>query len=199
MVLPSDEMTTAYPVAEKMGRFAKFAQATHLLCRLLQIMADTSIDEDFREEQKLQFEKTILATIRMVSGPITGPNGAHAMICFSFVLYGDTLDTEPSTPLELSQRNHAEDVLEQGAKTSALAGFHFLEGTALPAEKVAALVLHWQYRAGAFHQKMRRERANQENYVNLETIKQGLIALERRWKVAGLYLRMLESRELMQL
>src|ERR1700755_1832121 len=98
-------MTIANPIAEKMGRFAKFAQATHLLCRVLQIMSDTSIDDDFREDQKLQLEKAILATIRMVSGPVTGPKAAHAMICFSslFILYGDVLDTPPSTPLELSR------------------------------------------------------------------------------------------------
>jgi hypothetical protein len=201
MVSPADEMTIAYPAADKMGRFAKFAQATHLLCRVLQIMADTSTDDNFREEQKIQLEKTILATIRMVNGPVTGPQGAHAMICFSslFVLYGDSLDMQPSTPLEHSRREHAKDVLEQGAKTCAMSSFHFLKGSGLPAEKVAALVAHWQYRAATFFLRMRSERVNEDDLANLATIKAGLRALEKRWKVAGTYLRMLEARELMQL
>ncbi len=200
-VSPTDETSIANPVADKMGRFAKFAQATHLLCRVLQTMSDTSIDDDFREEQKLQLEKTISATIRMVSGPLTGPRAAHAMICFSslFLLYGDVLGTQPLTSLEFSRREHARDVLEQGAKTSAMSGYHFLEGSGLPAEQVAAFVLHWQYRAATFYLRMISERAHDEDAFHLATIKRGLRALEVRWKVAGTYLRMLEARELMQL
>lgn len=199
LVSSGDVMTIAQPVTEKMGRFAKFAQATHLLCRVLQIMSDTSIDDDFREEQKLQLEKAILATIRMVSGPITGPKAAHAMICYSslFILYGDVLEMQPSTVLELSRYEHARDVLEQGAKTCAVSSFHFQEGSGLPAEKVAALVLHWQYRAAAFYLRMSTFRSNDEDLVHLATIKSGLQGLETRWKVAGIYLRMLEARELM--
>ncbi|KAJ9613933.1 hypothetical protein H2200_002069 [Cladophialophora chaetospira] len=201
LVSPADEMTIANPVTEKLGRFAKFAQATHLLCRVLQIMSDASTDDDFREEQKLQLEKAILATIRMVSGPVTGPKGAHAMICFSslFLLYGDILNTQPSTPLELSRYEHARDVLEQGANTCAETSFHFQQGSGLPAEKVAALVVHWQYRAAAFYLHMRTVRANDEDLFHLTTLKTGLCELEKRWKVAGTYLRMLEARELMQI
>ncbi len=200
-VSPADEMTIACPATDKMGRFAKFAQATHLLCRVLQIMSDTSIDDDFREQQKLQLEKTIMATIRMVNGPVTGPKAAHAMICFSslFILYEDVLDTHPSTASGLSRYEHAREVLEQGAETSAMSSFHFLEGSGLPAEKVAAMVVHWQYRAATFYLRMKTARANEEDAFHLATIKTGLRALERRWKVAGIYLRMLEARELMQL
>ena len=130
-------MTIVFPAADKMARSAKFAQATQLLCRVLQIVTDTSIDDDFREEQRPQLEKTISATLRMVNGLLTGPAGAHAMICFSsqFVLDGDVLDAEPSTPLEFSCREHARYVLEEGAKKCAMPSYYSLRDVACQPRK----------------------------------------------------------------
>ncbi|KIW31640.1 uncharacterized protein PV07_03258 [Cladophialophora immunda] len=82
MVTPYDRMTISCPATERMGRFAKLAQATHLLCRVLQHVADHSMDAEFRESQERQLEKAIQMSIRMVSGVLKGPAGAHAQICY---------------------------------------------------------------------------------------------------------------------
>lgn len=79
-----DEMPISCPSTEKMGRFAKLAQATHLLCRVLEHVSDRSLAPEFRETQERQLEKTLQASIRMVSGALRGPTGAHAMICYRY-------------------------------------------------------------------------------------------------------------------
>ncbi|OAG42371.1 hypothetical protein AYO21_03247 [Fonsecaea monophora] len=189
MVTPHDRMTISCPSTERMGRFAKLAQATHLLCRVLQHVGDDSMEAEFRETQERQLEKAIQMSIRMVSGVLKGPAGAHAQICYSslFVLYDDALRIEPSTPTELRRRDHARDLLERVSKTCSTSSAHFLQGNALPVEMVTPFVLHWQYRAAAFYVRMVRERSNSDHARSLETLKMGLRRLDTRWKIAGTY------------
>ncbi|KIX95323.1 uncharacterized protein Z520_08840 [Fonsecaea multimorphosa CBS 102226] len=199
MVTPHDKMTISCPATERMGRFAKLAQATHLLCRVFQHVSDHSMDAEFRESQERQLEKAIQMSIRMVSGVLKGPAGAHAQICYSslFVLYDDVLSIEPSTTAKLRRRDHARDLLERVSKTCATSSGHFLQGNALPVEMVTPFVLHWKYRAAAFYVRMMRESPNSDHEKNLEILKSGLRTLDSRWKIAGTYLRMVEAREIM--
>jgi hypothetical protein len=80
MLSPNDEMTISCPSTAKMGRFAKLAQATHLLRLVLQHVSDPSMDPKLTH----QLEKTIQALIRMFTGALKGPGGAHAMICYRY-------------------------------------------------------------------------------------------------------------------
>ncbi|OAP61022.1 hypothetical protein AYL99_06026 [Fonsecaea erecta] len=203
MVTPYDKMTISCPATERMGRFAKLAQATHLLCRVLEHVSDHSMDAEFRESQERQLEKAIQMSIRMVSGVLKGPAGAHAQICYRgesslFVLYDDALNIDdPSTPAELRRRDHARDLLERVSKTCATSGSHFLQGNALPVEMVAPFVLHWLYRSAAFYVRMIRESSNSDHARSVEILKEGLRTLDTRWKIAGTYVRMIEAREVM--
>lgn len=44
-----------------MGRFARFAQATHLLGRVLRHVSDTHADTEFRTEERVQLYRTLSA------------------------------------------------------------------------------------------------------------------------------------------
>ncbi|KIW91202.1 uncharacterized protein Z519_08098 [Cladophialophora bantiana CBS 173.52] len=190
MVTAYDGMTISCPSTERMGRFAKLAQATHLLCRVLRHVGDRAMDPEFRESQERQLEKAIQMSIRMVSGVLKGPAGAHAQICYRgsslFVLYDDAFNIEPSTPAELIRRDHARDLLERVSKTCSTSSGHFLQGNALPVEMVAPFVLHWKYRAASFYVRMGRESSNSDHARNLEILKMGLKKLDARWKIAGI-------------
>jgi hypothetical protein len=48
-----------------MGRFARFAQATYLLGRVLRHVSDEMIDMSFREEEATQLRRTLLALVKL--------------------------------------------------------------------------------------------------------------------------------------
>lgn len=85
MLSPDDEMTISCPLTARMGRFAKLAQATHLLHLVFQHVSDSSMEPAFRQKQALQLEKTLQASIRMFTAALKGPGGAPAMICYRYV------------------------------------------------------------------------------------------------------------------
>jgi hypothetical protein len=82
MLSPDDAMTISCPLTARMGRFAKLAQASHLLRLVFQHVSDSSMDPVFRQRQALQLEKTLQALIRMFTAALKGPGAAHAMICY---------------------------------------------------------------------------------------------------------------------
>jgi hypothetical protein len=50
-----------------MGRFARFAQATYLLSRVLRHVSDSNMDREFRTEESAQLLRTLSALVNLTT------------------------------------------------------------------------------------------------------------------------------------
>ncbi len=80
--------TVSSPTTLKMGRFARFAQATYLLGRVLKHVSDRTTDTEFLEEEAIQLRRTLNALANLVR--LESDNAAmefctQSSICYAYV------------------------------------------------------------------------------------------------------------------
>ncbi|KAE9366738.1 hypothetical protein N431DRAFT_384656 [Stipitochalara longipes BDJ] len=184
--------TVTSPSSFSMGRFARFAQATYLLGRVLRHVSDRTVDPSFHDEEAAQLRRTLLALVKLseVESKVRELEFcSQTATCYSALLI--LADSENSS-------NKKESVIGI-AKEMARVSNDFVSGLGMHAEYISPFMLHLTYSSIVLYMEMNQETYNDASMQALIALKQSLQVLESRWNAAGAYLEILKAKEIMQL
>jgi hypothetical protein len=189
------------PLSAEMGRFCLTAQVAILLERIIQNISDTSSQDEFRKEEAKALDNTAAALTNValeearsrginVCSPITACYSARMLLRdperagalrpetpSGHILYNSTVESEIAGAML---------TIAQAACTSSRCG----------EEEYTPFCLEAQYRCGIFFARRYQSNENHEDLEAFKSIKNMLGVVNSRWKLAGLYLQMLEARSL---
>ncbi|EME46578.1 hypothetical protein DOTSEDRAFT_70550 [Dothistroma septosporum NZE10] len=221
-MLPTDDsswdrgqMLAAAPLALSASQtiraapFARTCQASHLLGKVVRHLNDKNLPTDYRYTEALQLHRTLQALSSVLPGeaaeddPSQRPTLCTSMaICYSALLmlydaYSCTEKIVESGPEEqlVMQKVSIDGLSEVSTQVVHLARRvrDFIEKAG--PERVSPLVIDSLYQAAANYAWYVRESSSPECQERLQEIKEVLIILDRRWKVAGEYLKIVEATE----
>jgi hypothetical protein len=185
------------PLSAEMGRFCLTAQVVILLERIVQNISDTSSHDEFRKEEAKALDDTAAALTNValeearsrginVCSPVTACYSARMLL--RDPERAGTL--RPETP-----DGHTVEFEIAGAMLT-IARTACALSRPCGEEEYEPFCLEAQYRCGIFFARRYQSHENHEDLEALESIKNMLRVVNGRWKLAGLYLQMLEARSL---
>ncbi|RFU30654.1 hypothetical protein B7463_g5701, partial [Scytalidium lignicola] len=201
-LLPSSEPSTIGSSSQlKMGRFARFAQATYLLGQVFRHVSDHQRDDTFFEQEAAQLNRTLHALIHL-SRSEAEMRGlefcTQTAVCYCALLILEY----PSSP----KRNSAlvggqlDDYPTVGpdviSRESARMSQNFLPGGYIPLVEVSPFVLHLLYKCCIILSSSSRE-PTVEDANSLTTLQEALKFLTQRWLASEAYLNILAARKTM--
>ncbi|KAJ3496780.1 hypothetical protein NLG97_g2406 [Lecanicillium saksenae] len=186
---PADACTLGSANTLEMGRFARLAQAAHLLSLVIKDVAEGSDDT-------AQLRRTIFALVHVsrIEAHMRKLELCTQMsTCFSAILLLD----HPSSFQNECQRGHPDLSPESSS---------VLEATLKMAERItyaydaikdiiSPFVLHVNYKAASVYLKQAVEEPTSDAAHYVATLKKSLKLFSQRWSVADTYLSLLERRE----
>ncbi|KAI9764835.1 MAG: hypothetical protein M1840_007981 [Geoglossum simile] len=198
----------------QVGCFARLAQASHLLGRVLRHTNDLPADIPFRLEEARQLDRTIRALYKLLPGE--GPEDSISIsnplaICFSAImtLYSPyTCQAPGQSPSELTYSAETLTSLKSLSSEVARLAHDILTSlspnhanrnpsspTTYNIEQTSPLILDCMYQAAANYAWLVRETGERE-YVDSFQVLKGLFGVVAgRWRAAGEYLKILEVTE----
>ena len=191
--------TAASPADVRMGSFARLAQSTYLLSRVLLWKADTNTEPDFKEEQRAQLDRTLhsLISLSLYEGRVRRMTiCAQTAISYSalIILHSPSfLESDISVrPITMEMRINLEkreaiEILRPAAKATSLKSRAFLVGPNGPrsTSQTSPLLLHWCYLAASVYLQVIESSGIDDQIGPLEILKTKLKIMSERWLVAG--------------
>ncbi|RFU31126.1 hypothetical protein B7463_g5209, partial [Scytalidium lignicola] len=186
----NESFTLSSPSSLSMGRFARFAQATYLLGRVLRHTRDHTADANFHEEEAVQLRRTLHALVNLAQVEERVRQlefCTQISICYSALLILGDPETVPSSE---------NSIIEAIAKVACQIAKDFLLGLIVPLEKISPFMLHLIYHSAVIYMEINQETRSDESAQALNHLKKTLRVVEKRWKAAGVYLEILKAREI---
>ncbi|KAK4627040.1 Transcription factor BOA15 [Fulvia fulva] len=214
-ILPTDDsswdqgqMLVAAPLALSASQtiraapFARTCQASHLLGKVVRHVNEKNLPADYRFTEALQLHRTLQALSSVLPDEAAEDDPTHKptlctsmAVCYSALLtlydaYSCTekrLENGPEEQLVM-QKEAIDGLSAVSAEVVHLARRvrGFIEKAGLG--RVSPLVIDSLYQAAANYAWYVRESSRPECHERLQEIKEVLVLLDRRWKVAGQYL-----------
>ncbi|KAF2170076.1 hypothetical protein M409DRAFT_64442 [Zasmidium cellare ATCC 36951] len=189
--------------------FARTCQAAHLLGKVIRHLNDKNLPADYKFNEALQLHRTLRALCEVLPAeaeeddPTVKPTLCSPMaICYSglLTLYDQYACTEramenaPETQLVMQKEaiDGLGDISSQ-AMDLARRVRTFVDRAGL--QRVSPLVVDSLYQAAANYAWYVRESSSPECAERLAELKEILLLLDRRWKVAGEYIKIIEATE----
>ncbi|KAI9836990.1 MAG: hypothetical protein M1819_000639 [Sarea resinae] len=185
--------------------FARTCQASHLLGRVIRHLNDRTVNRSILLAEATQLERTVRALSLLLSDEFQEHHTAVSTpmaICYSALMaiydaYAchEANDVE-NTPEEIGMQGNAIGGLKTMTKEIMILARHLRETLAADGTAwVSPLVTDCLYQAAANYAWLVRETHNSENAEALNEIKATLAVIDRRWRVAGEYIKILEANE----
>ncbi|USW53994.1 hypothetical protein Slin15195_G073130 [Septoria linicola] len=184
------------------GPFARTCQAAHLLGSILRHVNDKAMPAEYRSEEALQLHRTMRALATALPDEAGGDDIPHGpslcsamAICYSglLTLYDAYSCTDrgknETTETQLQMQKESIDGLrEVTAQALQLARrvLAFVEQSGIG--KLSPLVIDSLYQAAANYAWYVRESSDAECREHLRQIKEIMLLIDKRWRVAGQYL-----------
>ncbi|EMC98574.1 hypothetical protein BAUCODRAFT_145643 [Baudoinia panamericana UAMH 10762] len=188
--------------------FARTCQASHLLGKVLRHINDKSLPLDYRFEEALQLSRTVRAFAMLLPEEAESDDPSHPTLCTSMALcysailelfdaYSCTERAVPNAPdTQVVMQEEAIRGISDfsaGALTLARRIRSFAERVGLG--RLSPLVLDALYQATANYAWYVRESSDPSCAEHAAELKEVLVMCDRRWKVAGEYIRIIEATE----
>ncbi|CZR56322.1 uncharacterized protein PAC_06210 [Phialocephala subalpina] len=180
-LLPSSEPSTIGSQSQlKMGRFARFAQATYLLGQVFRHVSDQPRDDAFYEQEAAQLNRTLHALIHLSQSEAETRRlefCTQTAVCYCALLIleapvGGQLGDYPTIEPDVISRE------------SARMSQNFLPGGSIPLAEVSPFILHLLYQGCIILSSSSRElRAEDTNSLIL--LQEALKVLTQRWLASG--------------
>lgn len=190
------------PASASMGRFARFAQAAHLLGRVLRHASDRIADFHFHKQEGIQLYRTLRALVDLSEAEAIERNldfCTQKATCYSAII---VLYNHGSIPREMRRSTQKDETLMNVAEVVSLQAIrlckYFLRRypDGLPIRHISPFLHDFFYRSIIRLQEICRETGNEAFMEESKMIKNVLGTLATRWKAAGAYLQIIEAREL---
>ncbi|KFY50634.1 hypothetical protein V495_00145 [Pseudogymnoascus sp. VKM F-4514 (FW-929)] len=194
---PKYAMTASTPVNINMGPFARLAQATHLLDRVLRHVQDSAMPAKPREEEAVQLDQALRALVAFTAAETTQRQMklcCHTALCHSaMALLHRRYLTSQCTDSDVSvhRRSLARDTMDRVSLEFFLESKKILSGEWPSLDTTSPLVLHWGYEASLHLARSVRAEPQEGTGLALETVQSALQKTNTRWKAAGAYLNIL--------
>ncbi|KAL6872834.1 N-terminal binuclear Zn cluster-containing protein [Trichoderma novae-zelandiae] len=196
---PEDAYTLRSANALDLGRFARFAQAAHLLGQVLRHVAQGSL-----ESETAQLRRTILSLVS-VSGLEAHLRQLEfcspAAVCYCGILLLDysqakIKDGAESSVTTLNQSSTKTNLIAQSAlqMSAYIAQRPYMEIH----NRSSPFVLHMMYRVALLYLEASRSTPGGTNADKLHVVKHGMEIIGRRWQIGQSYLSLLSRHEIMQ-
>ncbi|PQK17042.1 hypothetical protein BB8028_0007g02410 [Beauveria bassiana] len=178
----------------EMGRFARLAQAAHLLSLVIQDVAEGSHDSS-------QLRRTIFALVhvsRLEARVRRLELCTQMSTCFSAILLLDHRDSHrdlalgrPSSRSGATLSPESSSVLQSTMEMAE----RIIRAHGTVRNIIAPFVLHVNYKAASIYLQQAIEEHDSEAASHVATLKKSLELFSKRWLVADVYLSLLERRE----
>ncbi|KKY18851.1 putative fungal specific transcription factor domain protein [Phaeomoniella chlamydospora] len=214
-VLPSDdapwdqgEMVTSEPIfvssatSVKAGPFARTCQAAHLVGRVVVHKNDRSLDSPFRFSEAVQLHRTIIALASLLPSEFeTAPErlSTAMALCYSamLALYDPYSCTESNEGEHTVEETEMQGIAISGLQATADEVLRFAQHLkrtmTYDLAAISPLIADSLYGAASTYAWLASERGTPEMVASYNNLVEALRLLDMRWKVAGEYIRMLET------
>ncbi|KAL7790695.1 hypothetical protein V8C43DRAFT_73258 [Trichoderma afarasin] len=198
-VKPESNLTLASCSSLEMGRFARFAQATSLLGKVLRHICEDNIEESLHYEERIQLQRTLYALVNLsvVEGQVRNLEFCtQTATCYSAIL---ALYQPAITAANLKCRSAVNDSLntpEAVSRHTAMMVQNFQPRGDIPVNTVSPFCLHLIYQAALVFTRNTQEIELGDKSSLLEQLKWGLGILSKKWKAGELYSHILAAQEM---
>ncbi|KAH7121770.1 hypothetical protein B0J13DRAFT_648559 [Dactylonectria estremocensis] len=204
---PGDVVTMSTGFTLKTGNFARLAQATYLLSQALRLISETAVENDLaHSNQVMQLRRTIHSFVDAEDREVEVRRvefWAQSELCLSTILL---LQEHHLQRLRSDISRDGTQTLQEGLWSEARTALDRLSmvaefyNTACPEtegsnEFVPIFLIQAMYQAASLLLTMSKASQDEETIPRLETAKQILRLIKRRWRLAGVYLHILETQE----
>lgn len=198
----SGPSTIDSPTQLKMGRFARFAQATHLLGQVIRHASDQTKDSLFYDQETAQLNRTLHALVNLSQSEAEKTDlefCTQTAVCYCALLI---LECPPSIESDtVSTEDHFDNYPIIGpqaiATRTAMMSQNFLPGGSIPLIQVSPFILHLLYRGCIILRQISPYTQREDEIRSLAVLEEALDLLSGRWLASGSYLEILRAREAM--
>lgn len=198
----TEPLYVSTPTSVKAGNFARTAQTTHLLGRLVRLLNDQSDDLVMRFTEAAQIHRTITALTNLLVDEVENEPlkfGTPAALCYTALLH--LCDGFACTESNRGQHT-VEETEMQGI---AIAGLRKTSADALRLSQLLKLTMSTNlsatspltadclYQAAAQYAWLVHETGEKEMVSSYHALGEVLVLMNRRWSVAGEYIKILEA------
>ncbi|KAI9868189.1 MAG: hypothetical protein M1813_006934 [Trichoglossum hirsutum] len=183
------------------GNFARLAQASHLLGRVIRHTNDLPTDVEFRLEEARQIDRTIRALYKLLPGKGSDDSIGSCTplaVCFSAImtLYDPyTCQSAGQTPEQLSHTAEAVQGLKGVSEEVVRLAHDKLAAIELGLDQTSPLILDCMYQALANYAWLVRETGKAEFVEKARILRRLFEVAGKRWRVAVEYVKILEATE----
>ncbi|PTB66770.1 N-terminal binuclear Zn cluster-containing protein [Trichoderma citrinoviride] len=197
---PEDAYTLGSATALDLGRFARFAQAAHLLGQVLRHVAEGS-----PESETAQLRRTIfsLVSISKLEAHLRQMEFcSQTAVCYCGILLLDSSqaknkDRAESFVTSLDQMSTETNLISQSALQ--MSNYLITRRSFMDIHnRSSPFLLHMMYRVALLYLESSRPTPGDTTADKLHLIKQGMEIIGRRWQIAQSYLSLLSRHEIMQ-
>ncbi|GLA29637.1 hypothetical protein AnigIFM63326_007545 [Aspergillus niger] len=185
-----------------MGRFARLAQGTYLLDRVLRHTHDRTMSAKSREEEAIQLDKTLRALVVFTASETERRDMkicSQTALCQSALAILHAPYLSPSSGASKYRRSLARNAMNQLSHEFLGESKRILHGAGLHFEATSPLSFHWGYMASAHFALLSQADPQSDASSAQETVHSALKMGNARWRAAGAYLGILDARQAMGL
>ncbi|KAL7933862.1 hypothetical protein V8C35DRAFT_302609 [Trichoderma chlorosporum] len=201
-ILPLTEPPTIGSQTQlRMGRFARFAQATYLLGQVLRHVSDQVRDDTFHEQEAAQLNRTLHALIHLSQSEAETRKlefCTQTAACYCALLILEHPLSLKRNKVPISGPSDHYPMVDPGviSQESARMSRNFLPGGSIPLLSVSPFIMHLLYQSCIVLSSLPDEPAV-DNTTSLITLQEALRVLAQRWLASGEYSALLAARKAM--
>ncbi|KAL4982803.1 hypothetical protein BDW68DRAFT_170151 [Aspergillus falconensis] len=195
VMVPGYSMIASTPCSISMGRFARLAQATYLLDRVLRHTQDRTLSAESREEEAIQLDRSLSALLTFTANE-TERRGikicSQAALCQSALAILHVPYLSPDSNASGHRRSIARDAMNRLSEEFFHESDRILHGSGLPFEATSPFTFHWGYEASLHLTRLSQDNPASSAILARETVHAALKMGNARWRLAGAYVDILE-------
>ncbi|KAH8809192.1 hypothetical protein F5884DRAFT_794781 [Xylogone sp. PMI_703] len=186
----------------RMGRFARFAEATYLLGQVFRHIADQKRDDNFYEQEGAQLNRTLHALILVAQSEAETRSlefCTQNAVCYCALLilkYSSLSIAGIRTPVGGCYGYYPTIEPDVVARETARMSQNFLPGGSIPLVEVSPFILHLLYQCCIILSSPSQE-SRPEDVNSLAILQEALKLLTQRWRASETYLNILAARKSM--
>ncbi|KAM6486374.1 hypothetical protein HDV62DRAFT_214517 [Trichoderma sp. SZMC 28011] len=185
----------------RMGRFARFAQATYLLGQVIRHVSDEPRDDAFYVQEAAQLNRTLHALIHLSQSEAETRSlefCTQTAACYIALLLLEQSSSSEKMKAPVGSQSLSYPMVDPGviARESARMSQNFLPGGTIPLPTVSPFIMHLLYQSCIVLSSLPEEPAV-DNASSLATLQEALRVLTQRWLASGEYTSLLAARKLM--
>ncbi|KAL4997081.1 hypothetical protein BDV10DRAFT_98895 [Aspergillus recurvatus] len=196
VMVPGCSMTASTPCSINMGRFARLAQATYLLDRVLRHTQDRTLSAGSREEEAIQLDKALSSLLTFTANE-TERRGikicSQAALCQSALAILHVPYLSPDSNASVRRRSIARDAMNRLSEDFLHESERILHGSGLPFEATSPFTFHWGYEASLHLTRLSQNNPASNAILARGTVHAALKMGNARWRLAGAYVNILEA------